>query len=112
MARFFIMDVYNITGIGPIPVGRVEDGTLRIGMKATLDEKIFTIKSMEMKHKQILNAVKGDNVGISLTMSGSSSSNQVKNSPGFFHRLFFKVTANNSDYNLLKKYSRKSVDFI
>ena len=41
MATFFIQDVYRITGIGAVPVGKVESGILRVGMKANIDGKII-----------------------------------------------------------------------
>ena len=32
----FIQDVYNITGIGAVPVGLVKKGVLKIGMKINI----------------------------------------------------------------------------
>lgn len=106
MARFFIQDVYRITGIGVVPVGRVEDGILRVGMKLHIDGKIMEIRSIEINHQQIREANSGSNVAINLRLINQTSINQNK---GFFGRLF-----QNSDevYNLLKNYKGKSVEFI
>jgi len=107
MATFFIQDVYNITGIGSVPVGKVESGILRIGMKANVDGKIIEIKAIEKHHKQIKEAQTGDNVGISVNVinQGLSTSQKVS----FFKKLF---GASNSEYNTLKKYVRRRIEFI
>jgi len=34
--RLPIQDVYNITGIGVVPVGRVETGIMKVGDKVTI----------------------------------------------------------------------------
>ena len=66
--RLPIQDVYTITGIGTVPVGRVETGILKAG-----DTLIFEpagvkgeVKSIEMHHEQIQEARPGDNVGFSM----------------------------------------------
>ncbi|NIM47270.1 MAG: translation elongation factor EF-1 subunit alpha [Candidatus Aenigmarchaeota archaeon] len=66
--RLPIQDVYTITGIGTVPVGRVETGVLKTG-----DNLIFMpggvkgeVKSIEMHHEQIPEAKPGDNVGFSV----------------------------------------------
>ena len=63
----FIQDVYNITGIGAVPVGNIKSGTLRIGMKSNINGKIMTVKSIEMHHQQIQEAHYFDNIGFSLS---------------------------------------------
>ena len=83
-ARVFIQDVYNITGIGPIPVGQVKEGVLRIGMSLNINGKVMTVNGMEMHHKKIQEAQTGDNIGITLK---------------------------NADYNLLKSIIRTEVTF-
>ncbi|MCG2791390.1 MAG: hypothetical protein L6305_06550 [Actinomycetia bacterium] len=65
-AKFFIQDVYNITGMGPIPVGQVKEGVLRLGMKLNLNNRIMTVTIIEMHHTKISEAKTGDNVGITL----------------------------------------------
>jgi elongation factor 1-alpha len=70
--RLPIQDVYNITGIGVVPVGRVETGIMKIGDKVIVvparDGKGVTgeVKSIEMHHEQLTEAVPGDNVGFSV----------------------------------------------
>jgi elongation factor 1-alpha len=63
--RLPVQDVYTITGIGTVPVGRVETGVMKTG-----DMVIFEpagvkgeVKSIEMHHEQIPEAKPGDNVG-------------------------------------------------
>ncbi len=70
--RMPIQDVYNITGIGVVPVGRIETGTLKPGDKIIAmpgrEGKGVTAecKTIEMHHEQIKEAIPGDNVGISV----------------------------------------------
>jgi elongation factor 1-alpha len=67
-----IQDVYNITGIGVVPVGRVETGVLKVGAKITAvpgrEGKGVSgeCKSIEMHHEQMQQAEPGDNVGINV----------------------------------------------
>ncbi|MBN2881513.1 translation elongation factor EF-1 subunit alpha [Candidatus Woesearchaeota archaeon] len=70
--RLPIQDVYNITGIGVVPVGRVETGVMKIG------DKIVAVpgregkgvhgecKSIEMHHEQFKEAKPGDNIGFNV----------------------------------------------
>jgi len=70
--RLPIQDVYNITGIGVVPVGRVETGVMKIGDKVIIvpgrEGKGITgeVKSIEMHHEQISEAIPGDNVGFNV----------------------------------------------
>ncbi len=70
--RLPIQDVYNITGIGVVPVGRVETGVMKIGDKVIVvparEGKGITgeVKSIEMHHEQIQEAIPGDNVGFNV----------------------------------------------
>jgi elongation factor 1-alpha len=66
--RIPIQDVYSITGVGTVPVGRVETGILRKG-----DRVIFMpsnvageVKSIEMHHEEIPEAKPGDNIGFNV----------------------------------------------
>ncbi len=70
--RLPLQDVYNISGIGVVPVGRVETGKLKVGQKV-----IFVpgregkgvkgeVKSIEMHHEQVQEAIPGDNVGFNV----------------------------------------------
>ncbi len=66
--RLPIQDVYTITGIGTVPVGRVETGVMKPNMKVKImpANKVGEVKSIEMHHEQIAEALPGDNVGFNL----------------------------------------------
>jgi len=66
--RMPIQDVYSITGIGTVPVGRVESGVLKPNDKIVFMPSGVTaeVKSVEMHHKQLEKAVPGDNVGFNV----------------------------------------------
>jgi len=66
--RIPIQDVYTITGVGTVPVGRVETGVLKEG-----DEVVFMppnvkgeVKSIETHHTRISKAEPGDNIGFNV----------------------------------------------
>jgi len=66
--RLPIQDVYTITGIGTVPVGRVETGILKPDMKIIFmpSNKVGEVKSIEMHHESMTQAVPGDNVGFNV----------------------------------------------
>lgn len=70
--RLPIQDVYNITGIGVVPVGKVETGILKVGAKVVAvpgregKQVPGECKTIEMHHEQVQEAEPGDNVGISV----------------------------------------------
>lgn len=70
--RLPIQDVYNIAGIGVVPVGRVETGVLKVGDKVIAmpgregKGVLGECKSIEMHHEQMQKAEPGDNVGLSV----------------------------------------------
>lgn len=66
--RLPIQDVYTITGIGTVPVGRVETGILKPNMKVMFEPSHVQgeVKSIEMHHEQLPQAVPGDNVGFNV----------------------------------------------
>merc|ERR1712188_289534 len=66
--RLPLQDVYKISGIGTVPVGRVETGTLRKGVICTFGPMNTTteVKSVEMHHESVDEAVPGDNVGFNV----------------------------------------------
>jgi elongation factor 1-alpha len=66
--RIPLQDVYKIGGIGTVPVGRVETGVLKPGMVVTFAPNIVTteVKSVEMHHESLPEAVPGDNVGFNV----------------------------------------------
>src|SRR5256884_4516400 len=66
--RLPVQDVYSITGAGTVPVGRVETGILKVGMKVHFmpADKVGEVKSIEMHHEQLPQAEPGDNVGFNV----------------------------------------------
>ena len=70
--RLPIQHVYNITGIGVVPVGRVETGIMKVGDKVIVvparEGKGITgeVKTIEMHHEQMQQAEPGDNVGFNV----------------------------------------------
>lgn len=70
--RMPVQDVYEITGIGTVPVGKIETGIMKIGQKVVvLPGRTGTgvsgeIKTIEMHHETIPEALAGDNVGINI----------------------------------------------
>ncbi|ENN77259.1 hypothetical protein YQE_06088, partial [Dendroctonus ponderosae] len=66
--RLPLQDVYKIGGIGTVPVGRVETGILKPGMVVTFAPVGLTteVKSVEMHHEALQEAVPGDNVGFNV----------------------------------------------
>ncbi|MBE0515779.1 MAG: translation elongation factor EF-1 subunit alpha [Methanophagales archaeon] len=63
--RIPVQDVYSITGAGTVPVGRVETGKLKKGDKVIFNPpgKQGEVKSIEMHHEEIPEAIPGDNIG-------------------------------------------------
>ncbi|XP_061182869.1 elongation factor 1-alpha [Saccostrea echinata] len=66
--RLPLQDVYKIGGIGTVPVGRVETGILKPGMVVTFAPPNITteVKSVEMHHESLPEALPGDNVGFNI----------------------------------------------
>jgi elongation factor 1-alpha len=70
--RLPIQDVYNIPGIGVVPVGRIETGKMKVGDKIIVvparEGKGIEgeIKTIEMHHEQITEAIPGDNIGFNV----------------------------------------------
>jgi elongation factor 1-alpha len=66
--RLPLQDVYKIGGIGTVPVGRVETGILKPGMELLFAPfgLISEVKSVEMHHEALEQAVPGDNVGFNV----------------------------------------------
>jgi elongation factor 1-alpha len=63
--RLPIQDVYKISGIGTVPVGKIETGTLLPGKNIVFNpsQKSAEIKSIQMHHTEVPKAEPGDNVG-------------------------------------------------
>jgi len=70
--RMPLQDVYEITGIGTVPVGKIETGLMKLGQKVIiLPGRSGTgihgeVKTIEMHHEQMQSAEAGDNVGINI----------------------------------------------
>ncbi len=63
--RLPVQDVYTITGAGTVPVGRVETGKMKKGDTVIFNPPGITgeVKSIEMHHEEIPEAIPGDNIG-------------------------------------------------
>ncbi|MFC6905216.1 translation elongation factor EF-1 subunit alpha [Halalkalicoccus tibetensis] len=66
--RLPIQDVYTISGIGTVPVGRVETGILETGMNVSFQPSDVggEVKTVEMHHEEVPQAQPGDNVGFNV----------------------------------------------
>ena len=66
--RLPLQDVYKIGGIGTVPVGRVETGVLKPLMVVVFAPANLSteVKSVEMHHESLAEAVPGDNVGFNV----------------------------------------------
>ncbi len=72
--RIPIQDVYSITGVGTVPVGRVETGVLKVGDKVVfMPSKVSgEVRSIEMHHQPIQEAKPGDNIGFNVRGVGKN----------------------------------------
>ncbi|MBR9679663.1 MAG: translation elongation factor EF-1 subunit alpha [Candidatus Altiarchaeota archaeon] len=63
--RLPLQDAYSITGVGTVPVGRIETGILKPGDKIIFEPQGVKgeVKSIEMHHEEQAKAMPGDNVG-------------------------------------------------
>jgi len=67
--RLPIQDVYQISGIGTVPVGKVITGVMKIGDKVIVvpardgKGRLGEVKSIEMHHEALTQAGPGDNIG-------------------------------------------------
>ncbi|MEM2636971.1 MAG: translation elongation factor EF-1 subunit alpha [Candidatus Korarchaeota archaeon] len=66
--RIPIQDVYNIQGVGTVPVGKIATGRLKPGDKVIFEpaHKSGEVKSIEMHHQPLTEAVAGDNIGFNV----------------------------------------------
>ena len=70
--RMPLQGVYDITGIGTVPVGKIETGVMQIGQKVVvLPGRSGTgisgeVRTIEMHHEQLQTAEAGDNCGINI----------------------------------------------
>ncbi|ASJ13528.1 MULTISPECIES: translation elongation factor EF-1 subunit alpha [Thermococcus] len=78
--RIPIQDVYSIKGVGTVPVGRVETGVLKVGDVVIFEpaSTIFhkpiqgEVKSIEMHHEAMQEALPGDNIGFNVRGVGKN----------------------------------------
>ncbi|WP_297489680.1 translation elongation factor EF-1 subunit alpha [Thermococcus sp.] len=78
--RIPIQDVYSIKGVGTVPVGRVETGVLKVGDVVIFEpaSTIFhkpiqgEVKSIEMHHEPMQQALPGDNIGFNVRGVGKN----------------------------------------
>merc|ERR1712129_381455 len=95
--RLPLQDVYKIGGIGTVPVGRVETGIIKPGMVVTFapSQLQTEVKSVEMHHESLPEAVPGDNVGFNVknvsvkdirrgNVCGDSKNDALKGASTFF----------------------------
>ncbi|ELY59012.1 elongation factor 1-alpha, partial [Natronolimnohabitans innermongolicus] len=66
--RLPIQDVYTISGIGTVPVGRIETGVMNIGDNVSFQPSDVggEVKTIEMHHEEVPKAEPGDNVGFNV----------------------------------------------
>ncbi len=70
--RMPLQDVYEITGIGTVPVGKIETGKMKVGQKVIIlpgrtgKGVEGEIRSIEMHHESLTEAEAGDNVGVNI----------------------------------------------
>jgi elongation factor 1-alpha len=66
--RIPVQDVYSITGVGTVPVGRVETGKIKSNQKVIVMPAGVSgeVKSIETHHTQMESAEAGDNIGFNL----------------------------------------------
>jgi len=70
--RLPIQDLYNIKGIGTVPVGKIETGIMKVGDKVIIGRGregkgvSGEVKTIEMHHSAVNQAGPGDNVGFNV----------------------------------------------
>ncbi len=70
--RMPIQDVYEITGVGTVPVGKIETGIMKPGQKVIIlpgrtgKGVEGEVKTIEAHHEQLPQAEAGDNVGVNI----------------------------------------------
>ncbi|OYT50641.1 MAG: translation elongation factor EF-1 subunit alpha [Desulfurococcales archaeon ex4484_204] len=66
--RIPVQEVYTISGVGTVPVGRVETGKLRVGDRIVFMPPgvVGEVRSIEMHHEKLPEALPGDNIGFNV----------------------------------------------
>ncbi|MDR2624311.1 MAG: translation elongation factor EF-1 subunit alpha [Methanobrevibacter sp.] len=72
--RVPIQDVYSITGVGTVPVGRVETGIMKKGENVIFEPAGASgeVKTIEMHHETFDQAEPGDNIGFNVRGVGKN----------------------------------------
>ena len=72
--RLPVQDVFTITGVGTVPVGRIETGVMKAGQKIIFMPSNVTgeVKTVEMHHEEIPQGEPGDNVGFNVRGIGKN----------------------------------------
>ncbi len=72
--RLPVQDVYSITGIGTVPVGRVETGIMKVGDTVIFEPAGVSgeVKTIEMHHESMPQAEPGDNIGFNVRGVGKT----------------------------------------
>jgi elongation factor 1-alpha len=72
--RIPIQDVYSITGVGTVPVGRVETGVMKKGENVVFEPAGVSgeVRTIEMHHEQFDVAEPGDNIGFNVRGVGKN----------------------------------------
>ncbi len=66
--RLPVQDVHSVTGVGTVPIGKIETGTLRVDDNVVFEPAGVKgeVKTIEMHHEEIDEAEPGDNVGFNV----------------------------------------------
>ncbi|MCD6084060.1 MAG: translation elongation factor EF-1 subunit alpha [Desulfurococcales archaeon] len=66
--RIPVQEVYSISGVGTVPVGRVETGKLKVGDKIVFMPPgiVGEVRTIEMHHERLSEALPGDNIGFNV----------------------------------------------
>ena len=99
--RLPLQDIYKISGIGTVPVGRVESGIMKPGMQCNFAPVgvVADVKTIEMHHVNLTEALPGDNIGFN-----------VKNiSVKDLHRGYVASDANNSPASAVSSFESQII---
>ncbi|MEM2797719.1 MAG: EF-Tu/IF-2/RF-3 family GTPase, partial [Ignisphaera sp.] len=66
--RIPISEVFTISGVGTVPVGRVETGVLKVGDRVIFmpPNVVGEVRTIEMHYQRIEQALPGDNIGFNV----------------------------------------------
>jgi translation elongation factor EF-Tu-like GTPase len=75
MGEILIEDIFTITGIGTVVVGRVVEGIIKVGDEIIVGNKVAKVAAIEKSHKMLNYATANEPIGIHLK---DVSKNDVK----------------------------------